>query len=309
VSASFANSSDSQKSPLRTCRTPSAQCMTGHNVQRISGPPSGPEIRMWHRRRFQRRIWGQELAPSRPQPSPTGGTDEIQPAAGSLTTPGWHHFDHARAGWWCGVWCTGARAPYTTLPAAPCHDGAVHWPIARENGVEPYEYTNPGGLGAKTEQLSQLSKHFGSSFSSPVLFTCDMVRSEDGMWNVRQSDGLGCSGSEPGKLIYLLGELRHVSLHKPSLGDLQAASRDTRPCRGGGWQLRVGRSFMAPSRISGWSFTREPTLCLADVVVPNEYPSTPHWPNTHSMYVFAREVTETYRVLNRTSKTRAVGKS
>jgi hypothetical protein len=32
VGRSFANSSDFQKSPLRTHRTPSARCMTGHNV-------------------------------------------------------------------------------------------------------------------------------------------------------------------------------------------------------------------------------------------------------------------------------------
>jgi hypothetical protein len=72
-----------------------AHCITttrfdGHHptdkIQRISGPPGGPVIRRQHRRRSQRRIWGQELAPSRPHP-PTGGTDGIQPAAGSPTTP------------------------------------------------------------------------------------------------------------------------------------------------------------------------------------------------------------------------------
>jgi hypothetical protein len=82
-----------------------AQCITttnfdGHHptdkIQRASGPPSGPEIRLQHRRRSQRRIWGQELAPSRSQP-PTGGTDGIQPAAGSPTTPGWCRPAHARA--------------------------------------------------------------------------------------------------------------------------------------------------------------------------------------------------------------------
>jgi hypothetical protein len=40
--------------------------------------PSDAEIRIWHQRRSQRRIWGQELAPSRPQPRPTGCTDGIQ---------------------------------------------------------------------------------------------------------------------------------------------------------------------------------------------------------------------------------------
>jgi hypothetical protein len=50
-----------------------------------------------------------------------------------------------------------------------------------------------------------------------------MVRFEYGM---TASDGLGCAGSEPGKLIYLLGEPRHVSLQKLSLGDFEAASTD-----------------------------------------------------------------------------------
>jgi hypothetical protein len=127
VSASFASSSDSQKSPSRTpaghlltfCAVYGREsCITtthfdGHHlkdkIQRVSGPPGGPEIRRQHRRRSQRRIWGQELAPSR-RPPPTGGTDGIQPAAGSPTTPGWCRPAHARAGWWCGVWCTGARS-------------------------------------------------------------------------------------------------------------------------------------------------------------------------------------------------------
>jgi hypothetical protein len=55
-----------------------------------------------------------------------------------------------------------------------------------------------------------------------------MVRSEYGM---SASDGLGCPGSEPGKLVYLLGDLRHVPLHRPSLGDFEAASRDRETTR------------------------------------------------------------------------------
>jgi hypothetical protein len=45
---------------------------------------------------------------------------------------------------------------------------------------------------------------------------------------------------------------------------------------------------MDPSRISGKSFGREPLIVGVDVVVPNGYHSIPHWPNTHSMYVFVR---------------------
>jgi hypothetical protein len=45
------------------------------------------------------------------------------------------------------------------------------------------------------------------------------------------SDGLGCAGSEPGKLIYLLSDLRHVPLHRPSLGDFAAANRDRETTR------------------------------------------------------------------------------
>jgi hypothetical protein len=48
-----------------------------------------------------------------------------------------------------------------------------------------------------------------------------MVRFE---FEMAVSDGLGCAGSEPGKLIYLLGEPRHVQ--KLSLGDFEAASID-----------------------------------------------------------------------------------
>ena len=48
-----------------------------------------------------------------------------------------------------------------------------------------------------------------------------MVRSE---YFVTASDGVGYAGSEPGKFIYLLGDLQHVSLHRPSLGDFDAAS-------------------------------------------------------------------------------------
>ena len=49
----------------------------------------------------------------------------------------------------------------------------------------------------------------------------DAVRSE---YFVTASDGVGCAGSEPGKFIYLLGDLEHVPLHRPSLGDFEAAS-------------------------------------------------------------------------------------
>ena len=51
----------------------------------------------------------------------------------------------------------------------------------------------------------------------------DAVRSE---YFVTASDGVGYAGSEPGKLIYLLGEPWHVSLQKLSLGDFEAASTD-----------------------------------------------------------------------------------
>ena len=48
-----------------------------------------------------------------------------------------------------------------------------------------------------------------------------MVRFE---YEMTASDGLGYADSEPGKLIYLLGDLQHVPLHRPSLGDFEAAS-------------------------------------------------------------------------------------
>jgi hypothetical protein len=83
----------------------------------------------------QRRIWGQELAPSRPQP-PTGGTDGIQPATG-----GWLADDprvvplRPRA---CGVVVLGLvyrRREQETLPAAQYRVGPGLRAIARENGV------------------------------------------------------------------------------------------------------------------------------------------------------------------------------
>jgi hypothetical protein len=58
-----------------------------------------------------------------------------------------------------------------------------------------------------------------------------MVRSEYGM---SASGGLGYLDSEPGKLIYLLGELGHAALHKSSLDDFEAASRDRETTRYGG---------------------------------------------------------------------------
>jgi hypothetical protein len=81
----------------------------------------------------------QELAPSRPQP-PTGGTDGIQPAAGSLA-------DDPRVGAapptrvrerWCWVWCA-CRSAGSNIPAAqgiPRTHGVLGH-RARENGIEP----------------------------------------------------------------------------------------------------------------------------------------------------------------------------
>jgi hypothetical protein len=90
----------------------SGQCFDGRHptdkTQRISGPPGDAYIRRQHRRQSQRRIRGQELALSLPQP-PTGGTYGIQPVDGSLTTPSGCRHAHARVGRWCWVWCKGAR--------------------------------------------------------------------------------------------------------------------------------------------------------------------------------------------------------
>jgi hypothetical protein len=71
----------------------------------------------------------EEANPSRPQP-PTGGTDGMQPAAGSPTTTGWYRPAHARA----GVVVRGLvyRSPVYTLPAAQCRRVAAIRAIARE---------------------------------------------------------------------------------------------------------------------------------------------------------------------------------
>ena len=90
--------------------------------------PGGPEIRQQHRRRSQRRIWGQELAPSRPQTH--GGY-------GRNTTGGWLADDPRvvppRPGA-CGVVVLGLvyRSANKNIPAAPGHDRAGIWTIARE---------------------------------------------------------------------------------------------------------------------------------------------------------------------------------
>ena len=55
-------------------------------------------------------------------------------------------------------------------------------------------------------------------------------------------DGLGCADSEPGKLIYLLGEPWHVPLQKLSLGDFEAAGGDDQSSGTRG-QLWAGRVF------------------------------------------------------------------
>jgi hypothetical protein len=93
-----------------------------------------------------------------------------------------------------------------------------------------------GGLATKTKKLTQYSKHFGSSLGSPVLLTCDMVRSEYG---VSANDGLGYFGSEPSKLIYLVGDLRHAAFINPHWRISRPLVETTRP-RDGLWELGRG---------------------------------------------------------------------
>ena len=83
------------------------------------------------------------------------------------------------------------------------------------------EWVGGGAKSTKPEQLTQNSKlklavrHF---YLLPVRHNL-----LPGRWALLY-DGLGYSGSEPGKSMYPLGDLRHVSLHEPSLGDFDAAS-------------------------------------------------------------------------------------
>jgi hypothetical protein len=132
--------------PVRDIKT-HASCASVGTTQRtkhsgfLALPAGGPEICQQHRRRSQRRIWGQELAPSRPQPPATGGTDGIQPAAGSPTTPGRCRSAHARTG--KVVLGLVYRSAGSNIPAAQYHGPAVFWAIARENGIEP---NSLGGL-------------------------------------------------------------------------------------------------------------------------------------------------------------------
>jgi hypothetical protein len=90
--------------------------------------------------------------------------------------------------------------------------------FARERG-----FVQPPSVGCK------LRRKESSSLNQNQLPVCDFswpltsgkVRFEYGL---TASDGVRCAGSEPGKLIHLLGDLQHVPLHRPSLGDFEAAS-------------------------------------------------------------------------------------
>jgi hypothetical protein len=122
-----------QKSPLRTRRTPSARCMAeqcitttrfdGHHptdkIQRVSGPPGVAQKSASSTGGGPSGEFGDMNSPRAgpSHPRATGGTDGIQPAAGSPTTPGWCRPAHARA----GVVVLGLvyRSPHQTLPAAP----------------------------------------------------------------------------------------------------------------------------------------------------------------------------------------------
>jgi hypothetical protein len=86
--------------------------LDGHHptdeTQRISGPPSDAEFCMYV---ALAAVPAANSRPgTRPEPAPTthtGGTDGIQPAAGSPPTPG--RCRPAHGGGWCGVWCEGVR--------------------------------------------------------------------------------------------------------------------------------------------------------------------------------------------------------
>jgi hypothetical protein len=136
---------NSIKSPPRDPRDPPYHSWRGlvhtnHNrcsesrngcIQRVSGPTSDPEIRHV----ALAAVPAANLGPgTRPEPAPTthGGY-------GRNTTGGWLADDpqgvppRPPA---CGGVVLGLvyRSPVLFFLAAPCHDGAAHWPIARENG-------------------------------------------------------------------------------------------------------------------------------------------------------------------------------
>jgi hypothetical protein len=106
------------------------------------------ESRQQHRRRPHRRISGQELASSRPQP-PTGGTDGIQPAAGSPTTLSGCRPAHPRAGCVCWAWCTGAPA-HQRPDAGRKHQSTTYQPRQHDNQHQHTHVTPAPSLNTRT---------------------------------------------------------------------------------------------------------------------------------------------------------------
>jgi hypothetical protein len=109
---------------------------------------------------------------SRPQP-PAGGTDGIQPAAGSPTSPVGCRPAHARAGGGgAGFGVPGYRSPVLNFPAAPCHGRAAPKPSARENGIRTSQ--SRGARTYKTQRTSSHSKSFWQFHggSSSLLSCC-----------------------------------------------------------------------------------------------------------------------------------------
>jgi hypothetical protein len=163
---------------------------------------------------------------TRPEPAPTthGGKYTTQTAAWSPASPGGgaapatHVPNPVRGG--AGRESERARKRHkgarVLLPRP--HKGTARRTLGPVRGGTGPGTTPSGWLATKTQTTQAHIRSTWQIGSSPVPLTCDMVC--HGGWGLSFDlyDGLGHSGNEPGKLIYLLGELRHATLHKPPLG-------------------------------------------------------------------------------------------
>jgi hypothetical protein len=133
-----------------------SSCSTGLNCQCAISRFNSIEDRRRRRRRrnyppaVARAVWsGCSCAAG--SPGPPGRVAGIQPAAGSLTTPGWYRSAHARAG--KVVLGLVYRSAGPNIPAAQYHGPAVVWAAARGGGVVP---NSLGGLERGNQDVNHL---------------------------------------------------------------------------------------------------------------------------------------------------------
>jgi hypothetical protein len=191
-----------------------AQCLTttrfdGYHptdkIQPISGPPGGPKIRQQHRRRSHSGEFGARNSPPKPAPTTHGWY-------GWNTTGGWLADDprvvplRPRA-------CGGGGAGFGVQEAGGNSPGGA---IPRVHGVLDHRARERGFVQLPSGSCCKLGRKLSASLNQSQLPVCDFhwplisdkVRFEYGL---TASDGIRCAGSGgAGKLIHLLGDLRHA---------------------------------------------------------------------------------------------------